>query len=75
MVLEKAYAKFCQAPKLGYQALDAGLVHEGLVAMTGGASEEIELHSAKTVSVGELWKRLLRYHVSGIVPQCCGCDV
>lgn len=63
-MLEKAYAKFCQDPLAGYQALDAGLVHEGLVAFTGGASEEIDLHSEQSESLDMLWNKLLKYHVS-----------
>jgi len=59
MILEKAYAKFCNS-RLGYQALDGGLVHDGMVAFTGGASEEIFLDDAQP---GVLWKRLLHYKV------------
>ena len=59
LVVEKAYAKFCQS-RLGYQALDAGLVQDGLVSFTGGASEEIELGDAQP---GLLWRKLFNYHV------------
>lgn len=57
LILEKAYAKFCQS-RLGYQALDAGLVQDGLVAFTGGASQEIELGDAQPAL---LWAKLRAY--------------
>lgn len=67
MVLEKAMAKFFDQPS-GYEVLDAGLVHDGLVAFTGGASEEIDLSDHSQVpSVTVLWHRMEHYHSKGFM--------
>ena len=49
------------------QALDAGLVHDGLVTFTGGASDEIDLGTA---SPGLLWNKIVHFHV-----PACACHI
>jgi hypothetical protein len=68
MLLEKAYAKYVGDRAGGYAVLNAGLVHDGLVAMTGGASEEIDVRVAAAGAGAEtLWNRLCSYSVAGFL--------
>ena len=69
MVLEKAYAKLHGS----YDALEGGSIADGLVDLTGGAPEEISLHSPegkKMYESGELWKRLLRFEEEKWLAGC-----
>merc|ERR1711871_279768 len=60
MVLEKAYAKFCRPRRsVGYRILEGGLLHEALVALTGGAAEEIKLMGLSPGDQETVWIRLV----------------
>jgi hypothetical protein len=63
-VIEKAYAKYHGS----YEGIEGGLVHLGLVDLTGGAGEEIRLAEPQTkraISSGALWRRLMQYSAAG----------
>lgn len=60
MIIEKAYAKWHGA----YDRLIGGLVHLGLVDLTGGASEECKVQ-ADPAQVAMLWPRMLMANESG----------
>ena len=52
----------------GYNSLNLGLVTEALVALTGGASQEINLRSSEIqaeAKSGKLWGRLMQLHSQG----------
>lgn len=73
MALEKAYAKWClrgrpsrEAP-LGYSVLNGGQIADALVALTGGAAEEIDLTLLSGMELNELWGRLVRYKEAGFL--------
>lgn len=53
------------------QALDAGLVHDGLVTFTGGASDEIDLGTA---SPGLLWNKIVHFHVPACARHTVACS-
>ena len=60
-IIEKAYAKFCGS----YESIEGGLVHIGLMDLTGGTGFIIDLTDKKTVehiANGKLWADLLKYH-------------
>ena len=67
-LLEKAYAKLHGS----YESIERGLVHEGLVHLTGGAGEEIETSRRQMdIASGALWSRLLRYVERSDVLSSC----
>ena len=67
MQIEKAYAKWLRSSS-GFDALNLGLVTEALIALTGGASQELNLRSteiqAKARS-GKLWEYLTQLRRQG----------
>eukprot|EP00163_Fabomonas_tropica_P007978 TRINITY_DN175_c0_g3_i1.p1 TRINITY_DN175_c0_g3~~TRINITY_DN175_c0_g3_i1.p1 ORF type:complete len:872 (-),score=214.61 TRINITY_DN175_c0_g3_i1:462-3077(-) len=68
-IVEKAYAKLHG----NYQILEGGSVAQGLVDLTGGASEKITLADdivQRAIKSGALWKRLKRYDASGFLMGC-----
>jgi hypothetical protein len=67
MQIEKAYAKWLRSIG-GYDGLNLGLVTEALVALTGGASQELNLRSSEIQAEarsGKLWEHLNRLYCQG----------
>ena len=72
MMIEKAYAKWLRSDK-GYDGLNLGLVTEALVALTGGASSELNIRSPSMQAEarsGKLWRRLIEFKKSGASLGC-----
>ena len=73
MALEKAYAKWClrgrpsREDPLGYSVLNGGQIADALVALTGGAAEEIILATLGGMEIEHLWGRLERYKAAGFL--------
>ncbi len=67
-MLEKAYAKLYR----GYSRIIGGLVHETLVELTGGATEEIRIDAFSGLDLynGGLWSKLLTYRQEGYLMSC-----
>ena len=66
-ILEKAYAKL----HCSYEALVGGLVHVGLVDLSGGAADELDLQkSSVEVHNGNLFRRLVNFQRSGFLMGC-----
>jgi hypothetical protein len=74
MVVEKAFAKFCDRKGTkGFNVLRFGLVHDGLVSMTGGSSDEINLDDSEAQAEarsGLLWTRLRGHRQRGYLMGC-----
>ncbi|KNC51799.1 calpain-B [Thecamonas trahens ATCC 50062] len=69
MILEKAFAKMYGS----YKALNGGLVHMGLVDMTGGQSEMVEFRKEENeadVRSGKVWKKMLKYRKAKYLMGC-----
>ena len=67
MQIEKAYAKWLRSDA-GYNGLNLGLVTEALVALTGGASQELNLRSSEIqaeAKSGKLWGHLKQLQRQG----------
>ena len=70
--LEKAYAKWLRSSG-GYDGLNLGLVTEALVALTGGASNELNIRSPAVQAEarsGKLWRRLVELKKVGASLGC-----
>jgi hypothetical protein len=66
-LVEKAFAKYYG----GYQNLDGGFVHLGLVDLTGGVGEHVKIGNNSIINVGggtavvDLWNKLIHLHNHG----------
>ena len=72
MMIEKAYAKWLRSSG-GYDGLNLGLVTEALVALTGGASNELNIRSPAVQAEarsGKLWRRLVELKKVGASLGC-----
>jgi hypothetical protein len=66
MIIEKAYAKLHHS----YQAIESGTVDAGLVDLTGGISDRIDLTSSEAQTAirnGSLWRQVLSYFEAGFL--------